>query len=65
MCILAFSGFINHFKFNVSLARRSSEQFLCFHISLKHLSPSHAFAVDDRKRDEKIKIWNVSEQSKL
>ena len=55
MCILAFSGFIDHFKFKDPLARRSSEEFLCFYISLKLLSPLHAFAVDDRKRDEKIK----------
>ena len=41
-------------QFKDPLASRSSEQFLCFYISLKHLSPSHAFAVDDRKRGEKI-----------
>ena len=42
-------------KFKDPLTSRSSEHFLCFYISLKHLSPSHAFAdVDDRKRGEKI-----------
>jgi len=36
------------------LASRSSEEFSCFYISLKHLSPSHAIAFGDRKRGEKI-----------
>ena len=33
----------------------AQNSFCVFYISLKHLSPSHAFAdVDDRKRGEKI-----------
>ena len=47
-------------KFKDPLASRSSEQFLCFYISLKHLSPSHAFAdVDDRKHGKKIENLEV------